>query len=180
MSPVPGHSDGKSGAPIQRCGIRELSGSTVAVARRAGSPWPEQMARKMLRNVEIRGVHAARNGPSEHRKCWQRVELGTQWTEQMSRKMLRNVEKRGIQAARNGPSPPPTPAGARWPSRSLARRIALVQGNARQRPPTLRHQCQLVEDPLPLELNRRLVVKSRLLRFLQPSMPPLDPRKFSS
>ena len=26
--------------------------------------WPEQMARKMLRNVEIRGVHAARNGPS--------------------------------------------------------------------------------------------------------------------
>ena len=87
---------------------------------------------------------------------------GYPWTGQMARKMLRNVEKRGIQAARNGPSPPPTPAGARWPSRSLARRIALVQGNARQGPPTLRHQCQLVKDPLPLELNMRLVVKSRL------------------
>jgi hypothetical protein len=38
----------------------------------------------------------------------------------------------------------------------------LVQGNARQGPPTLRHQCQLVQDPLSPELNRRLVVKSRL------------------
>ena len=56
---------------------------------------------------------------------------------------------------------PPLP-GARWPSRSLARRIALVQGNARQGPPTLWHQYQLVQDPLSLELNRRLVVKSRL------------------
>ena len=34
------------------------------------------MARKMLRNVEKRGVQAARNGPSEDRKCWQRIELG--------------------------------------------------------------------------------------------------------
>jgi len=56
---------------------------------------------------------------------------------------------------------PPLP-GARWPSRSLARRIALVQGNARQGPPTLWHQCQLIQDPLSLELNGRLVVKSRL------------------
>jgi len=38
----------------------------------------------------------------------------------------------------------------------------LVQGNARQGPPTLRHQCQLVQEPLSLELNRRLVGKSRL------------------
>ena len=30
----------------------------------------------MLRNVEKRGVQAARNGPSEDRKCWQRIELG--------------------------------------------------------------------------------------------------------
>src|SRR5208283_841155 len=55
---------------------------------------------------------------------------------------------------------PPLP-GARWSSRSLARRIALVQGNARQGPPTLWHQCQLVQDPLSPELNRRLVAKSR-------------------
>src|SRR5208337_684795 len=43
--------------------LGESSGSTVDVARRAGYPWPEQMARKMLRNVEKRGVHTARNGP---------------------------------------------------------------------------------------------------------------------
>src|SRR5208337_2957715 len=52
------------------------SGSAALAARRAGYPWPEQMARKMLRNVEKRGVQAARNGPSEDSKCWQRIELG--------------------------------------------------------------------------------------------------------
>ena len=56
---------------------------------------------------------------------------------------------------------PPLP-GARWPSWRLARPIALVQGNARQGPPTLRHQCQRVQDLPSLELNRRLVVRSRL------------------
>src|SRR5271157_231661 len=73
--------------------------------------------------------------------------------------MLRNTEFKQPETVRA--RRPPLP-GARWPSRSLARRIALVQGNARQGPPTLRHQCQLVQDPLSLELNRRLVVKSRL------------------
>ena len=33
-----------------------------SMPRRAGYPWTEQMSRKMLRNVEKRGVHAARNG----------------------------------------------------------------------------------------------------------------------
>ena len=56
--------------------LGESSGSAVDAVRRAGYPWPEQMARKMLRNVEKRGVHAARNAPSEDRKCWQRIELG--------------------------------------------------------------------------------------------------------
>src|SRR5271157_5743459 len=37
----------------------------------------------------------------------------------------------------------------------------MVQGNARQGPPTLWHQCQLVQNPLPLELNRRLVAKRK-------------------
>ena len=66
--------------------------------------------------------------------------------------------------SRNAEFKQPETARARrhaWPSRRLARRIALVQGNARQGPPTLRHQCQLVQDPLSLELNRRLVEKSR-------------------
>jgi len=33
-----------------------------SMPRRAGYPWTEQMSRKMLRNVEKRGIHAARNG----------------------------------------------------------------------------------------------------------------------
>src|SRR5271166_7120861 len=44
-------------------------GSAVDAARRAGYPWPEQMARKMLRNVEKCGVHTARNGPSPPHTC---------------------------------------------------------------------------------------------------------------
>src|SRR5271157_5953520 len=34
--------------------LGESSGSTVDVARRAGYPWPEQMARKMLRDAVVR------------------------------------------------------------------------------------------------------------------------------
>ena len=40
--------------------LRSL-GSAVDAVRRAGYPWTEQMSRKMLRNVEKRGVQAARN-----------------------------------------------------------------------------------------------------------------------
>src|SRR5271166_3799659 len=73
--------------------------------------------------------------------------------------MSRNAESKQPETVRA--RRPPLP-GARWPRRRLARRIALVQGNARQGPPTLRHQCQPVQDPPSLEQNRRLVVKSRL------------------
>jgi len=55
--------------------LGESSGFAIDAERRAGYPWTEQMSRKMLRNVEKRGVHAARNGPGKDRKCWQRVEL---------------------------------------------------------------------------------------------------------
>jgi len=41
--------------------LGESSGSAVDVARRAGYPWPEQMARKMLRNVEISAISPAIN-----------------------------------------------------------------------------------------------------------------------
>jgi len=44
------------------------SGSAVDAARRAGYPYSEQMNRKMLRNAEKRGVHTARNGPSERER----------------------------------------------------------------------------------------------------------------
>ena len=48
--------------------------------------------------------------------------------------MLRNVEKRGVHAPRNGPSRRPPLPGARWPSRRLARRVALVQFKGRVEP----------------------------------------------
>jgi len=45
----------------------------------------------MLRNVEKRGVQAARNGPSEDSKCWQRARLGihglNRWDRDWSRKV---------------------------------------------------------------------------------------------
>ena len=55
--------------------LGESSGSTVDVAR-TGYPWPEQMARKMLRNVEKRGVQAARSGPSPP-SCVAKAEMNT-------------------------------------------------------------------------------------------------------
>src|SRR5208337_3800516 len=76
----------------------ESSGSAALAARRAGNPSPEQMARKMLRNVEKRGVHAARNGPSEDRKCWRRVELGIHCLNRWTVNCQEKSEKRGVQA----------------------------------------------------------------------------------
>src|SRR5208282_5099110 len=82
---------------------------------------------------------------------------GHPWTEQMSRKMLRNVEKRRVQAARNGPSLPPCVTKA-----EMSRADRLGSRERAAWATHLRHQCQLVQEPLSLELNRRLVVKSRL------------------
>ncbi len=93
----------------------------------------KQMDRKMLRNVEIRGVHAAGNGPSSDRKCWQRLELGIHGLNRWTVKCLEMSRKRGVHTAGNAPSEdrragnalkglearrPPLP-GARWPSRRL-------------------------------------------------------------
>src|SRR5208282_488207 len=69
------------------------SGAAVAAARRAGYPWTEQMARKMLRNVEKRGVQAARNGPSEDGKCWQRIDLGIHSLKSWGRNLSRKVRE---------------------------------------------------------------------------------------
>ena len=82
----------------------EPPGSTPLAARRARYPRPEQMARKMLRNVEIRGVHAAGNGPSSDRKWWQRLELGIHGLNRWTVKCLEMSRNRGVHAARNGPS----------------------------------------------------------------------------
>src|SRR5271166_5761633 len=42
----------------------EPSGAAVAAARRAGSPWSEQMDRKMLRFVEKRGIRTDQTPPA--------------------------------------------------------------------------------------------------------------------
>jgi len=62
-------------------------------ARPAGYPWPEQMARKMLRFVEKRRVHAARNGSSANRKYWQRFELGIHGVKSWGRNWNRQVRE---------------------------------------------------------------------------------------
>ena len=64
-----------------------LDASAVVIVSHAGvmkrkKPVPEGPAQTAgattgLEKSEKRGVQAARNGPSEDRKCWQRVELGT-------------------------------------------------------------------------------------------------------
>ena len=93
--------------------LGEPSGSTVDVVRRAGYPWPEQMDRKMLRNVEKRGVHAARNDPSADGKYWQRLELGIHglksWDRNWQRKVRETRNSGGLQgheASRPLRSPP--------------------------------------------------------------------------
>src|SRR5208337_1988929 len=54
----------------------EPSGAAVAAARRAGSPWPEQMDRKMLRFVEKRGVRTDKTKRLQRgQKCCQRIDL---------------------------------------------------------------------------------------------------------
>jgi len=69
----------------------EPPGAAVAAARRAGSPWPEQMDCKMLRFVEKTRNSHRQNAPSADRS------VVSAWG--------------GIEARR-----PPLP-GARWPSR---------------------------------------------------------------
>ncbi len=65
---------------------RDCSLSTTSVNRRGSPTLPraelginglKARAATGLEKSEKRGVQAARNGPSEDRKCWQRVELGT-------------------------------------------------------------------------------------------------------
>ena len=68
-------------------------------------------AGKSLEKSEKRAVQAARNGPSEDRQYWQRVEPDIHSLNRWPVKCIEMSRKRRVQAARNGPSPPPTPAG---------------------------------------------------------------------
>jgi len=77
---------------------------------------------------EKRGVQAARNGPGEDGKWWQRIELGIQGLNRWAVNCLEMSGKRGVQAARNGPSLPPCLAKAEM---STADRLGSREGSSR-------------------------------------------------
>jgi len=56
-----------------------------------------------LEKSEKRRVQAARNGPSEDRKYWQRLELGIHYLNRCAVKCLEMYEKRGVRGAINAP-----------------------------------------------------------------------------
>src|SRR5208283_3413210 len=72
-------------------------GQEVLAASAAGYSRSEQMDHKMSRNVEKRGVQAARNCPSADRKCCQRVRLGIHGLNRWAVNCLEMSGKRGVQ-----------------------------------------------------------------------------------
>src|SRR5271165_2880716 len=91
-----------------------------------------------LEKSEKRGVQAARNGPSEDRKCWQRVALGIHglrsWGRNWSRKVRETRSSRGPRGrvAPGEQSPGATrPLGLpRWQGNSLALGSPLRSGES--------------------------------------------------
>ncbi len=80
--------------------------STIAVNRRGPPPLPRaelgihgvnRWTVKCLEKSEKRGVQAARTGPSEDSKCWQRTELGIHGLNRWTVKCLEMSRKRGDQ-----------------------------------------------------------------------------------
>ena len=78
-----------------------------------------------IEKSEKRGVQAARNAPSEDRKCWQLLELGIHglrsWGRNWSRKSPRNTEFRRPSRSRRRKGPPTfeRPRSVVGPQRSL-------------------------------------------------------------
>ena len=85
----------------------------MLAAREVGYPWPGQMARKMLRNVE-----KTRSSSSQKRSERGREVLTARWVrypfpEKLGPQLVeKKSEKRGVQAVRNDPSLPPCVAQA--------------------------------------------------------------------
>src|SRR5271157_4108458 len=76
----------------------EPSGAAVAAARRAGSPWSEQMDRKMLRFVEKRGVRTDKTKRLQRgQKCCQRIDLRFHHLSKCTVNCLDKSEHRGVQ-----------------------------------------------------------------------------------
>ena len=75
------------------------SGSAIDAVRELGIHGLRAGAATGLEKSEKRGIQAARNGPSEDRKCWQRVELGIHglksWGRNWSRKVRETRNSRG-------------------------------------------------------------------------------------
>src|SRR5271157_4139417 len=75
----------------------EPSGAAVAAARRAGSPWPEQMDRKMLRFVEKRGVRTDKTKRLQRgQKCCQRLDSRFHYLSKCAVNCLDKSEQRGV------------------------------------------------------------------------------------
>ena len=101
----------RTGSPDRPIPFDRRSPSPRPLARHLGIHGLKAGAGKNLEKSEKRAVQAARNGPSEDRPYWQRVEPDIHSLNRWPVKCLEMSRKRRVQAARNGPSPPPTPAG---------------------------------------------------------------------
>ncbi len=82
----------------------EPSGAAVAAARRAGSPWSEQMDRKMLRFVEkTRNSHREKR-PQRGQKCCQRLDLRFHYLNKCAVNCLDKSEPRGVPTDKTPPA----------------------------------------------------------------------------
>ena len=84
--------------------LGEPSGAAVAAARRAGSPWSEQMDRKMLRFVEKTRNSHRQNAPQRGQKCCQRLDLRFHYLNTCTVNCLDKSEHRGLQTDKTPPA----------------------------------------------------------------------------
>jgi hypothetical protein len=83
----------------------EPSGAAVAAARRAGSPWPEQMDRKMLRFVEKRGVRTDKTKRLQRgQKCCQRLDSRFHYLSKCTVNCLDKSEQRWVPTDKTPPA----------------------------------------------------------------------------
>jgi len=106
---------------------------------------PKKSGRNLSKKSPRTGNSSCQYGPSAGRKRLQRFELCIHGLKKWSRNFSKEVRERRSsisqersewgqacwQRFEGNRSPPPTRAGARWPSRNLPRRTALVHGRGR-------------------------------------------------
>ncbi len=84
--------------------LGEPSGAAVTAARRAGSPRPEQMDRKMLRFVEKTRNSHRQNAPSADKKYCQHLDLRFHNLNKCTVNCLDKSEHRGVQTDKTPPA----------------------------------------------------------------------------